>query len=120
MKFWMVLPIVFFTACAAADVVRLKDGTSVTGDVKKTEGGWTVVGADGTTRHIASVDVKSIELTSTTQPNSDNASQGLGSLRRAVENLSDPKQVIERYQLFIKGTAGTPAEKEARQIGRAH
>jgi Flp pilus assembly protein TadD len=99
---------------ASADVVHLKDGSRLDGDVKKGAAGYTVKMADGTVKTVSSEQVKSIELGAT--PGSAEAGkQKLDSLRRSVEYLDDPVKIIQRYQRFIEQSANTPIELEARK-----
>jgi Tfp pilus assembly protein PilF len=116
--------IVLVTAVAAvmvggqvwADVVRLKDGTSIEGDVKKADnGGWVVTLPGGETTAVPAESVKSIEAGGGGQGGKGDAMAGLGSLRRASANQDDPGQVIERYKRFVGQYAGTPAAEEAKQ-----
>ena len=115
---------------AFADVVHLKDGTTITGDVKRGTIGYLVTLPDGKVKPVAPEDVKSIEVgataprptavgvpaATTTRPaDADEATRNLASLRRSVENTDDPRRAIEKYQRFIETAAGTPAEIEARK-----
>jgi tetratricopeptide (TPR) repeat protein len=104
---------------ALADIVTLKDGTRLEGDVKKTDGGWTVTTRDGKVITVTAAQVKSIAVggsagaSSTTSP--AEAMSGLLSLRRSVENVSDLKQIIERFKKFIDSHKDTPAALEAQK-----
>jgi Flp pilus assembly protein TadD len=97
---------------ARADVIVLKDGTRLEGEVKRTPDGWTVTTADGKSRTVTSGAVKSIELGSS-QRNGQQSAEGLASLRRSVEALTDINQVIERYQRFIDNTKDAKTLAEA-------
>ena len=104
---------VALTLPAAADVVYLKDGSKVEGEVvRKTAEGWVVKTPDGKTTNIDSSQVKSFEA-----KRGDNAGdepmQRLVSLRRSVEGQTDIKKVLERYRKFIEQHIGTPAGDEA-------
>ena len=101
---------------ALADIVYLKDGTKLEGDVKHSDDGWTVR-SKGTVVKVQPDQVQSIELTPTTGPAAGAvATERLASLRRSVENESDLKQIIARYQRFIDQnadqTAGADAKKD--------
>jgi len=109
-----------FICAALADVVTLKDGTRLEGDVKKSDGGWTVTTKDGKVITVTAEQVKSIALggsaagaSSTTSP--AEAMSGLLSLRRSVENVNDLKQIIERFRKFIDMHKDTPAAAEAQK-----
>jgi len=106
---------------ASADVLVLKDGTRLEGDVKRSQDGWLITQPDGTTRAVAWDAVRSIELGATSGPASGpargteaaSAELGLASLRRSVEALSDINQIIQRYERFIENT------RDARIIAEA-
>ena len=102
-----------FPPCAAVgDVVHLKDGTQIDGQVKKVADGWVVTTADGKNRIVAEEKVSSIEVKPRTGP--DVASSRLASLRHATENATDLKSVIDRYKAFITQFDHTPAADAAR------
>jgi tetratricopeptide (TPR) repeat protein len=103
------------TGVASADVVLLKDGTTLSGDVKKGPGGYVVTQADGTIKMLALDDVRSIELASAPPLTTKSAKEKLASFRRSVEYLDDVNKIIERYQRFIEQNAGTVMEPDARQ-----
>lgn len=96
---------------ASADVLRLKDGTSIEGDVKKGEAGWVVTLPGGQTTTVSADQVKSIEAAA--KGGDDMA--GLASLRRSTENATDAQPVIDKYNRFIGQSAGTPAADEAKK-----
>src|SRR5438552_3360847 len=99
---------------AFGDVVHLKDGSRLDGDVKKGSAGYVVTLSDGKVQVVAPDQVKSIELAAT--PGSpDAAKEKLASLRRSVEYLDDVKKIIEKYQRFIEQNAGTSIETDARK-----
>jgi Flp pilus assembly protein TadD len=109
-------------AClAGGDVVILKDGTRLEGDVKRGSDGWLITLPDGTTRTVASGAVRSIELGASSGPTSGPArgsesaaaELGLASLRRSVEALSDLNQIIQRYERFIENTRDARIVAEA-------
>lgn len=97
---------------AIADVVRLRDGTAVEGDIQRTEDGWVVVADDGRRRLVPFAAVASIEARPKT--GGDAAAQRLVSLRRALDNVSDPRAAIDRYRVFIAQFDGNPAAEQAR------
>ena len=103
----------FITTPAWADILHLKDGTSVRGDVKKDPTGYVVVLPDGTQRMVPSDKVRSIEIAA--EPGSSDADmQNLRSLRRTVDYLDDPAKAIAKYQGFIDRNANKVIELEAR------
>jgi Flp pilus assembly protein TadD len=87
---------------ARADVIRLNDGTSIRGDIKRAVDGWYVTDpSTGKVTHVSAEVVRSIEL----QPKGDPKEVAVGrlaSLRRSVEALPDIKTVITRYEQFIE------------------
>ncbi len=98
---------------APGDIVHLKDGTKLEGEVKHSDDGWTV-NVNGKVRHVHADEVQSIELSSgATGPRV--AEERLASLRRSVENLTDIKEIISRYQRFIDQTQDPAALGEAKK-----
>ena len=97
---------------ALGDIVHLNDGTSVEGSVRRTRDGYIVTEASGKTTTIPADAVKSFELKSSA-PTAGGAEDRLASLKRAVGNLDDLKQIIDRYKAFIAQAKGTPAGNEA-------
>lgn len=94
-----------------ADVVHLKDGTRLEGDIKKTDDGYRVTDAAGTVTMVSSEKIDSIEPRP--KGGADASASRLASLRRAVENLDDIKKILDRYSSFLTQNAGTPATKDA-------
>jgi Flp pilus assembly protein TadD len=103
-----------FAVPAMGDIVHLNDGSSIEGTVKRTREGYLVTDSAGKTTTVPMDAVKSFELKSSNAPGGG-ADDRLGSLRRAVGNLDDIKQIIERYKAFVAQTKGTPVGKEAEQ-----
>jgi tetratricopeptide (TPR) repeat protein len=121
----------------SADVISLNDGSKLEGEVHRTDTGYTVKTADGSSTAVDASKVKSLEAkrggalsssassssssaalpsaapTTKPVPASDNGMQGLISLRRSVENQADAKKILERYRKFIEQHVGTPAGDEA-------
>ena len=97
-------------ALASGDVLRLKDGTAIEGDVKRVEGMWVVTLPDGGSVMVASESVRSIEAGAKGDPTG-----GLASLRRSTELATEPGPVIERYQRFIGQFPGTPIAEQAKK-----
>jgi tetratricopeptide (TPR) repeat protein len=101
-----------FASRLLADVVHLSDGTRVEGVLKREPGGWVVTDAAGKATHISDDRVASIEKTSNLSP-ADLAAGKLASLRRAVENVADLGQIIDRYKKFIEQNPNTAIAKDA-------
>jgi tetratricopeptide (TPR) repeat protein len=97
-----------------ADVVVLKDGTRVEGDVKRTDTGYTVTSSIGRSVDVGINDVQSIEVGGGKTSDATSASN-LASLRRSVEALSSPATVLERYRRFLDQNKGTPSIDDAKR-----
>jgi len=100
-------------ATATADVVHLTDGTRIEGTLKRDSGGWTITTPAGKTVFVPDDRVWSIEKIGGSEPG--DAEARLASLRRAVENISDPAAGVERFARFIEQNKGTPAAREAQK-----
>src|SRR3954451_23596528 len=98
---WLACALALIASRAAADVLYLKDGTKVEGDVKRSDAGW-VVYKNGKSTVVFPDQVKSIELTPSAEAAPKAAAERLASLLRSVETLTDPHEVIARYQRFIE------------------
>lgn len=97
-----------------ADVVVLKDGTRLEGELKRTPEGWTMTLADGKTRSFSIDAVQSLQPGAPATRDSLQSAAGLASLRRSVEALSDLDQIIDRYQRFIDSTRDASLLAEAK------
>ncbi len=95
---------------ACAGVVVTNDGQRVEGELKKTPDGWRVTLPDGSTKDVASANVKVIELTSS---GGGSQMERLQSLRRSVEASEDVPKIIERYRRFIEQAKEKPVIDEA-------
>jgi tetratricopeptide (TPR) repeat protein len=94
------------------DVIHLKDGTKVEGEiVQKTDAGWVVKSADGTVTTIEKSKVRSFEAKRGADVGEP--AQRLASLRRSVEVQTDIPKVLARYRKFIEQHVGTPVAEEA-------
>ncbi len=89
------------SAPAFGDIVHLKDGTSLEGDVKRSDDGWIVLVPGKAPVRISGDKVQSIELKPAGDNNPRVAAEHLASLRRSVESLVDVKEVLSRYQRFV-------------------
>ncbi|MDB5291128.1 MAG: hhoB [Phycisphaerales bacterium] len=97
---------------ALGDVVHLKDGSRLEGEIKRAGDEYIVTEQGGKVTHVPSEKVGSIEVKP--QVGDDAAMGRLQSLRRAAENLADFKQILERYKTFLEQNANTPAAVEAK------
>ena len=109
-----VIAIFFCAHFVVADVVILKDGTRIEGEVKRTEAGWTVTSSDGKSTDVIADDVKTIEVGGGKSSDAASASN-LASLRRSVEALNSPAVVLERYRRFLDQNKGTSAIDDAKR-----
>ncbi|HZZ43109.1 MAG TPA: hypothetical protein VFE58_09235 [Tepidisphaeraceae bacterium] len=96
-----------------ADILHLKDGQIIEGDVKKDDSNWIVTLANGQTTTVSSDNVRSIEAGASDDSNASLA--GLASLRRSAAEQSDAQQVVDRYNRFIVQYPGTAASDQAKQ-----
>jgi tetratricopeptide (TPR) repeat protein len=97
-----------------ADVLHLKDGTSLNGALKHTDDGWTVT-KDGKSLHVLSEQVESIELTANTTATPKAAMERLESLRRSVDSLSDLNDIVARFQRFVDQNTDPLSTTDARK-----
>lgn len=101
--------------CHAAtwgDVITLRDGTRLEGELKRTPDGWEVTTADGKKNVIPAMKVKGVELT---KPAAGGSLEKLESLRRSVAFSEDLPRIIDRYKRFIDQNKNTPLEAPARK-----
>src|SRR5687767_4778464 len=89
----MVLLTPFLVTAGSADVIRLHDGTRYEGEIKRESDGYVVTLAGGR-RLLVPID-KVAALEATPKNGAGIPEQRLESLRRAVANVSDLKQIIE-------------------------
>src|SRR2546423_6001320 len=111
MRIVSILLVAFLCSCVCADVVLLKDGTRVEGDVKRGESGYDVTTADGKVTHVSSGEIQSIQLGKSSSAGS--ATDKLASLKRSVEAMDDLNKIIARYNDFIQQNKNTPAATQA-------
>lgn len=97
---------------ARGDVIRMKDGSTLEGDIRRVTDGWEVTVEGGRKVFIPSSKVAGLEA----KPKRPTAvsDERLASLRRAAEAMPDLKQVIDRYRSFITQFAGSPAAEAAK------
>ena len=98
-------------APAMADTVYLNDDTKLEGDVKKNNDGWVVIGNTGKMTYIRPDQVKSIQMAPATNPSANQ--ERITTLRRSVENVSDLKVIIDRYEKFIATAPDSESKKLA-------
>ena len=119
-----------------ADVIYLKDGTKVEGEiVRRTDAGWVIKSADGKVTTVDISKVRSFDAKrGSTRPSAagpgtaagpgaaaggggnnagDEGSRRLVSLRRSVEGQTDIPKVLARYRKFVEQHVGTPVADEA-------
>lgn len=109
------LIVLSLASVASADVVLLKDGTTLDGDVRRGPTAYLVTQSDGTVKSLAFEDVKSIEMATAPPLTNESAKEKLASFRRSVENSDDINRIIEKYQRFIEQNTGTVLEADARK-----
>jgi tetratricopeptide (TPR) repeat protein len=97
---------------AAADTVRLKDGTLLEGSVRRSaDGGWVVTSGAKST----SVTVDQIDSIDVSPAAPATAMVRLASLRRATDNIDDPKEAVVQYQRFVDQNRDPIATAEAKK-----
>jgi tetratricopeptide (TPR) repeat protein len=101
----------FISTPIRADTVVLQNGTRLEGELERTEDGYNVTTPDGKTVKVASSQIKSVEIKPQTTP--DDAKKRLESLRRSVENMSDLKLIIGRYNEYLRRFVGTDVADDA-------
>ena len=110
---WIALP-----GVALADVVTLKDGSKLEGDIHRTGDVYVVKETTGTVTNIPADKVASIDVKPLTS--AEALMSRFQSLRRAADNVSDIHQILDRYRTFIEQNPGTfaadSAQKESLQI----
>ena len=107
------IPVLLFATLLRAGTLVTTDGESYTGDIKKTDDGWSVTDARGVTTVVVAKRVKTLELSGpSTKPG--RAEAGLASLRRSVESLDDLGKVIRQYDVFIERTQDVAVATEAK------
>lgn len=95
-----------------ADVITLKDGTKLEGEIKRSGDSYIVKNATGMTT-IPIEKVAGIELRP--QAGNDAIMDRLRSLRRAAENIADIRQILDRYRAFVDQNPNTPAAEAAQK-----
>ena len=100
-------------ATAPADILHLKDGGQISGDVKRDGDGWKVITASQTI-HLPADQVDFIELTGA-PAGPVAAATRLASLRRVVENLSDLPDIVSRFQRLVDTTTDPATLADAKK-----
>ena len=114
MRYLSLLIVAAISTASFADVLVLKDGTRLDGDVKKGDSGYVVTQANGTFQVIPFDIVKSLELRASDAP-PDIAKENLASLRRSVEHDDNLFRIIGRYKQFIARVGDESAAEQAKQ-----
>lgn len=94
------------------DVLTLRDGTRVEGDVKREGDDWAVYGANGQKVTYKSGDVVGLEMGRATGATS--LAENLASLRRSADSATDAGRMVDRYRTFIEMNKGSVIESDAR------
>ncbi|HXE52429.1 MAG TPA: hypothetical protein VN541_05405, partial [Tepidisphaeraceae bacterium] len=111
MKEWRIIIFLAFSAAAASgDVVHLRDGSTLEGQVRRTADGYQITTLDGRTAQVATGDVKSIELKRAATESPD---QQYDAFARFLAGTSDPKKAVQRCKIFIAENPGTPTARKA-------
>ena len=97
---------------AFADVIHLKDGSKVEGDIRRADRGWEIKQANGKTITVSEDDVESIELAK--RDTKDDPQLRLDSLRRIADGQGDIAQVITRYEKLITDLGDSPVAATAK------
>ena len=113
MRFVPLLILAIFCVSVRGDIVILKDGTRVEGDVKHSDSGYDVTDSSGKVTHVDTYNVESIQLGKSNT--NENALDRFDSLKRSVEALDDINQIISRYNTFIQQNPKTPAAEQAQK-----
>ncbi len=112
MRGWCFILTLSLASAAWADLVHLRDGTTLSGAVKRVGATWVVTDPSGKVTTIPDEQVQGVEKVGNINPEEAGESRLL-SLRRSTENLSDIKQIIDRYQKFVEQNSKTRAGQEA-------
>ncbi len=103
-------------APAAADVLHLRNGGTVEGQLKRLDATvWLVTAPDRRATFVPVEDVASIEITA--RPNTDpvGAARRLAAVRRAVAHVDDPAAAVAQYRTFVAAGADPGTLALARQ-----
>jgi Tfp pilus assembly protein PilF len=85
-------------ACAAAGTLVLHDGSTVSGELRRGNGGYHVVAENGSRQFVADTDIQTVRLGGS----GESVESGLDSLRRVAANLDDLDEIIRRYEAFVE------------------
>ena len=106
------LIVLLLAAPALADVVVLKDGRRLEGEIRAVPGGWRIVDASGASVTVPTELVKTIESTGYEDPQRK-ATVALAAVRRFAESSANIDAIIERLEKFIADHTGAEAAAEA-------
>ena len=70
MKSWFGILIAFLATAACGDVVHMRDGKTLEGQIRRAADGYQITAADGKTTLVSARDVQSIEMKKTATPES--------------------------------------------------
>lgn len=120
MRYCMVVSVAgLFCSLVCADIVHLKDGSKVDGDLHRTDVGWDVKTADGSVVSVDESNVERVEMarsrTSAGGPVTPPADDPLSAVRKMAENQSDLNVIITRYEQLLKQLGNSPLASEARK-----
>lgn len=111
----LLLGIVLPARPAPADTLTRKDGTVLTGTVRRARGGYEVVGEDGSKKFVPSEEVVGLSVGEGSDEQPGRLDVRLQSLRNSVANLSELDRIIEKYEGFIEQNEDSAAAEEARR-----
>ena len=103
----MIRPALTVAAClaavsvAAADVVTLRDGSEIEGDVRRVGDGYEITTADGDVRTVPTYDVAGLRRGGRAGGAATDAEAALSSLKRTVLHLDDLAEIVARYDRFL-------------------
>lgn len=102
-------------AQTSADIVHLKDGSTLQGTVHHGDDGWEVTAPDGKVTVVQSDQLDSIEMKASPDAQARIAAQRLQSLEQAVQNSNNLPDIIARFQRFIRDTKDPKAVAGAKK-----
>lgn len=117
MKWTIPTVVLLSVGVASADLIHLKDGRVLEGDIRRGDSGWIVTTDGGGRLEIAEDQVARVELRPRTLegPRGDAVAMSrFQSLKQSLESATDPRVAIDRYRSFIDQYKDTPAAEAAR------
>ena len=104
MKWTIPTVVLLSVGVASADLIHLKDGRVLEGDIRRGDSGWIVTTDGGGRLEIAEDQVARVELRPRTLegPRGDAVAMSrFQSLKQSLESATDPLVAIDRYRSFI-------------------